>query len=354
MKQIIVKTKLMRLIAVALLSLVTLTSYGQYYMDIHQRNGGVYRYVIADIDSVIITDRNQNTDDNPAVVTDSLSESGLYMGVMCFNSQLSSEPISLLNSITKNKFDNFIDGVQMADGTILCYSVDKAIEALHAVALPKDLKKVAIVTFTDGLDQGSLPKIGYRYKSADEYLAAVNNKIMTEKVAGLPITAYSVGLRGSDVTDISKFQSTLKQLAYSDSLAFEVQNMTEVKEKFKEIAGQLNNSYNFQTIPIRIPAIDIGTRIRFTFDVEKNGDASKSELYIEGTFNVEFDPLRFTLTDVKYGGMTSESGTIVAGVPDPEDNVFVIFNFEKVLKKDNTPLSKDNVREWYLKTDQTW
>ncbi|MBQ8592753.1 MAG: hypothetical protein IJ467_00470 [Bacteroidaceae bacterium] len=285
----------------------------------------------------------------PAIITmtDSSMESGLYLGVMGFNSSIITQPIAFLNSETKTVYDAFVDGLGMKKGTVLCSSVDEAIDALQTASLPTDISTVAVVTFTDGLDQGSL-MLDDRFESDDDYLEAIKQRISNEIIAGDTITAFSVGIRGSDVKnedEIEKFHRTLKLLASSDEKATEVQNMAEVNAKFQEIAEQLNRSTNLQTVTLKMPGISNGTRIRFTFD--NVSSAELSELYIEGTFNLRSR----TLTDVEYHGMTSTSGTTITGVTE---GIFVSFTFEGIHTEGNKLLSMDFVDEWYLVSTSSW
>ena len=136
----------------------------------------------------------------PAIITmtDSSMESGLYLGVMGFNSSIITQPIAFLNSETKTVYDAFVDGLGMKKGTVLCSSVDEAIDALQTASLPTDISTVAVVTFTDGLDQGSL-MLDDRFESDDDYLEAIKQRISNEIIAGDTITAFSVVIRGSDV-----------------------------------------------------------------------------------------------------------------------------------------------------------
>lgn len=291
-------------------------------------------------------------------VTMKLADVGLYLGVMGFNIDIYSRPISILNSETKKTFGDFIKGMRLEDGTLLCYAVDNAIDALHSAAIPENLSTVAIVTFTDGLEDGSAKKINYRpYRNRNEYLDGIKTKISTDSIAGIPVTAYSIGLRGGDVMDTTLFKSSLKKIASSDSYAMEVKDMDEVDAKFEQIAGSLNRFINYQTVPIQITGTDLGARLRFTFDVDDIDplSAASSSLYIEGTYDVEFDsddnPSRYIFTDIEYHGMNCQSDSVVVGL---EVGDYVKFTFEKVLKNDSTSLSKDKIKEWYLTTDSIW
>ena len=274
-------------------------------------------------------------------------ESGLYLGVMGFNQLLTTKPISILKSETRSSYDTFIDAMTMKNGTILCYSMDQAINALQSASLPDDIFNVAVVTFTDGLDQGSL-MMDERFDSDDEFLAAIKKRITEETVAGQPISAYSIGLRGSDITsasDIAKFQTTLKQLASTNANAKEVTSMAEVNAKFQEIANQLNSTSYLQTISLKIPGLSNGTRVRFTFD--NVTAAANSKVYIEGTFNLRAR----SLTDVVYKGMTSTSGSTVNGTTE---GIFITFTFDGIHTESGNLLSREYIDEWYLTSSNSW
>ena len=274
-------------------------------------------------------------------------ETGLYMGVIGFNQALTTKDISILSTDTKNNFTNFISSLTSKNGTLLYYAVDKAIDALATSTLPNDLVNVAMVTFTDGLDQGSF-MMGGSYESNEEYLSAVNNKIKNTKVKGLPISAYSIGLRGTDVSDVAQFQSNLENLASSSENAAEVNSMDEVNAKFQEIAEQLYKENSSQTISLTIPGQANGTKIRFTFD--NVSDASQSQLYIEGTFSLSDRSLK----NIKYCGMSSSNYINIYG---KQDGIFVTFTFSEVKSKDTRyeSIPTNYIKQWkYIKSTSQW
>lgn len=270
---------------------------------------------------------------------------GIYLGVMGFNQNIYSYPINALSSDNKVGFDSFIDDLNMKNGTLLYYSVDQALNTMQTTQLPDDLSTAAIVTFTDGLDQGSV-MMNSTYQDNTTYLNALNNRIKNEKIGGQSITAYSIGIRGQDVSDVTTFRNNLKKLASSDANATEVTSMAEVNAKFREIAEQLSRSNYVQTINLTIPGVSNGTLIRFTFD--NVNSANKSTLYIEGTFNLETR----SLENVKYQGLTSTSGTEIKGVVD---GIFVTFTFEGVQTEDNVLIDNQFTDEWtYISSNNTW
>ena len=281
------------------------------------------------------------------ITVDNQAETGLYMGIVGFNQTLTNKEISILAPNTKSTFTDFVTSLTSKNGTLLYYAVDNAIDALATSTLPNDLVNVAMVTFTDGLDQGSF-MMGGSYESNEEYLSAVNNKIKNTKVQGLPISAYSIGLKGNDVVDYAQFQTNLNNLASSHENATEVTSMEEVNAKFQEIANQLYKENSVQTISLTIPGQANGTQIRFTFD--NVSDVSQSQLFIDGTFSLSDRSLK----NITYGGITAGSGSAVAGV---QDGIFVTFTFNDLKAKDvnyeSIPI--DYIKQWsYIKSTGQW
>lgn len=267
-------------------------------------------------------------------------ETGLYMGVLGFNETLIDKgSMSLLTPDTKGEFVSFVDGLTTNKNTLLYYGVDKGLDKITSTALPGNLTNVAIVTFTDGLDQGSLPMVDYKYATRDEYRDYLKGRIKSTEVQGLPLTAYSIGLRGGDVTDYTAFTNNLKSLASQEDFATEVNNMSDVNQRFQDIANQLIKVTKTQTLSIKFPKLDDGQVYRFTFDNVTN--AANSKVYIEGTL----DARNNMLNNIKYVGLTCNSGTSLQGTADGALNV--VFEFENIKAADGELLSLDYVNEYY-------
>ena len=210
------------------------------------------------------------------------AKEGLYLGIVGFNSELYTMPLGLLNQDTKHNFENFVDGLSMQNGTILYHAVNTGLNSLAAAKIPENLINVSVVTFTDGLDQGSYV-LSDSYSSGSEYLAAVNSRINNELIGGTNISAYSIGVRGSDVSDIEGFRNNLKKLSSDPTNnVFEVSNMSEASEQFAQIAQKLYNQSTFYNVTLKLPAQEPNTKIRFTFD--NVTDVNESQCYIEGTY----------------------------------------------------------------------
>lgn len=275
--------------------------------------------------------------------------SGIYLGITGFNDRLYTYPVRQLTNSTKSGFDTFINGFSMKNGTLLYYSVDHAISDLQSISLPSDLSKVAIITFTDGLDQGSI-MMNETYNNNADYLNAINRRIRNETVCRLPITSYSIGLQGTDVVDETMFINNLKLLSSegidNNKYAYDVNDMSSVNAIFRNIAEQLSKSSYFQTIKLKMPGLPDGTLVRFTFDNVDSAD--KSEVYIEGIFKLSTK----SLENLEFKGMTSTSGSVIKGVID---GIFVSFTFENVHTPTNNLINKYYIKEWnYITSYKTW
>ena len=111
------------------------------------------------------------------------TEEGMYLGIIGFNEQLFQKDISLLNSSTKSQFTSFINSLTQADLTALYYADYTALQKLKDYPEPPTLTQVALVTFTDGIDNISTSNNimdPNGYGSIANYRAALNTMIMGE------------------------------------------------------------------------------------------------------------------------------------------------------------------------------
>ena len=161
-------------------------------------------------------------------------ETGMYMGLIGYNQTLNTKEISLLDSTTVVEFNDFVASLTTQPGRLLYYSVDKALDALNAAQYPENLQNVAIVTFTEGLDQGSLMMTD-KYDTESEYAQAIKTRIADERIYGRSIKAYTVGLLNDNVIDANKFRSNLYALSSDSTKAIEVNNMTEVNTASRKL-----------------------------------------------------------------------------------------------------------------------
>lgn len=332
----------------------------QKFLDIYQ-NGKIASSVkAADVDSMVIgTDKDYRVLDfymkgevfhrtitanvDSIKVFDPTEEPLVYFGIVGFNQELYEKTFAILDKNSANDFRSFVGNLPRKDGTLLYYGVDKALDMLENTSFPTQVGSVNLITFTDGLDQGSL-MMNSNYTTDEEYLNAMSSRINSAKVKGIPLTAYSLGLRGSDVTNYPLFQSNLNKLASSSDKAIEVNSMNAVRTRLQIISDQIISISNKQTISMKIPGQSNGTIVRFTFD---NSSADNSSLYIEGTFNLSDRSLR----NITYYGLKTESGSMVQG---HQNGIFVTYTFNGLQREDGNGLVPiNNIRQYYKSANAT-
>ncbi|MBQ9463376.1 MAG: Ig-like domain-containing protein [Bacteroidales bacterium] len=270
------------------------------------------------------------------------TKSGLYLGIIGFNDELYKMDIERLDANSKTHFDAFIDGLTTKNGTLLYYSVDQSLRTLKQAQYPDDLYNVSLVTFTDGLDMGSAMMMD-NYTTDDECLETLHNKLATSSYAGIPLTSYSIGLTGNDVNTTQQremFRKNIKKLAYPESNAYEVDDMSSVNARFQEIADKISQttSTTKYQLELTVPGKADGTMWRITLDGASS--ATSSAMYIEGTFNLSTK----ALTNVTYHGMTCGSGSTIQG---KVNGIHITYTFSDIIPDSGAAINKDRVWTWW-------
>ena len=278
----------------------------------------------------------------PQIIT---VDTGMYMGVIGYNQTLNTKEISLLDSTSVTEFNDFISSLTTQPGRLLYHSVDKALNDLSHAKCPENLQNVAVVTFTEGLDQGSLMMTD-KYDTEAEYAAALKSRITNERVYGRSIKAYTVGLLNDGVKDATQFRNNLYSLSSDSTKAMEVSSMAEVNTKFQSIADDLVRRNMSENLTLVFPGVGTGTRIRFTFDEVEADNVENSQVYIEGTFSLKTR----SLTNIVYQGMTCNAGDSVAATS--VDGMFVTLVFDGIQLDSEERIVKKNIKEWYWVEDQ--
>ena len=266
------------------------------------------------------------------------SESGLYLGIIGFNSKLTENNIGLLTPNTISSYKNFVNNLTVGNATVLYYAEENALDRLTQASFPSDLISASIVTFTDGLDQGSVAyNEYYENMGIAQYLKDLNTRILSDKVCGsnIKIDAYSIGLQGKDVQDVDAFKNNLRNLSSSEDKMFEANDMDEVNETFNNIARSLYSATSIFSMTFNVPMPSNGEIIRFTFDdVEK---AEDSKCYVEGTYQSR------NLTDLNFEGCLYQGPSIIVG---EKSGVEISFTFEGLSNTENEQLPKTNIQNF--------
>ena len=273
------------------------------------------------------------------------AETGMYMGIIGYNQTLTTKELSYLDSTTVDDFNGFVESLTTQPGRLLYYSVDKALDALNVAQNPENLQNVAIVTFTGGLDQGSLMMTD-KYDTEAEYAQAMSDRIANERIYGRSIKAYTVGLLNDNVRDENQFRSNLYSLASDSAKAMLVNNVNDVNGCFHQIADDLVTRNMSETLTLIFPGVGTGTRIRFTLDKVNEETVNDSQVYIEGTFSLKTR----SLTNITYHGLTCNAGDSVAA--SSVDGMFVTLVFNGIQLNSEEHIDKSNIKEWYWVENQ--
>lgn len=272
------------------------------------------------------------------------SGEGIYLGIIGFNDQQTIKNIGILNSSTVYDYTSFIDDLSKGNGTGLYYADYMALKMMRECTPPPKLKNVALVTFTDGLDNISLANDSYNpenYGSQAAYREALHNMIVNEQIHGQNVAAYTIGLKGNDVTDNNLFMETLQKLASNNNNVFQVANMNEAIQRFNEIAANLNSISTSVNLGVDVPGgYDDGQLLRFTFD--NASSATNSSRYIEATYRRSDGR---TLESITYHGLAQGPSSISSS---SSQGAYYHFLFEDLKYTDGSSLSQSDINRIML------
>lgn len=275
-------------------------------------------------------------------------ENGVFMGIIAFNDEIARKPISLLNNDTKEDFTSFVDGLQMGNATLLYYAVDQAVSSMKSQTFPENLSNAVLVTFTDGLDQGSLA-MKPEHRSSKGYASYLADIIGQTTIQGCPLEAYAIGLKSDDVYDDELFMYNLQSIASNDNNISPVSNITEMQQKLTNLFENLNRQTTQRIVTIKVPMMSHGDKYRFTLDKSRNS-ATSSNVWFEGVFNID----NMSLEDITYHGFTSISGTTIVA---KQEGIKLLFTLNDCRDLDGGTLdvSQDGIDQWqYIPSRDIW
>lgn len=283
-------------------------------------------------------------------------DNGVFMGIVAFNDEITNKPISILNESTKEEFNSFVNNLQMGNATLLYYAVDQAINSMQAQSYPENLSNAILVTFTDGLDQGSLA-MHPEYRTSRGYASYLAERIAQTSIQGCQLEAYAIGLKSEDVVDDELFIYNLTSLASklqtegdNNEHISSVNNITELQQQLTNIYNNLNRQTSQRVVSISVPMMEHGDLYRYTLDGTRE-NANESQIWFEGTFNID----NLTLENVTYHGFTSTSGTTVQTTPSERVNIKFTLTDCRTLDGELLPVNNDEIDQWkYLASQNKW
>jgi hypothetical protein len=242
-----------------------------------------------------------------------------------------------LNNAGKTDLDNSLAHYSRsgAIGTALYYGVHKALANLKADEARfsnETVHSVNVITFTDGLELGtsaglsnSSPIAGKSGLGVAAYAEYIKTQIGERTIGGTSIDAYSIGVKGSDVSDDTAFNTTLSNLASDDvKNVHQLTNTSALTTTLNTIATSLdvNIKRNFRMVTTQG---ETGALIRMTFDGAALADANASTSYIEG--KLAYSGGKYSLADITASsGITFDNDTAIEGALIGASTVSFAFN----------------------------
>ncbi|MBQ3998337.1 MAG: VWA domain-containing protein [Paludibacteraceae bacterium] len=173
----------------------------------------------------------------------------IHIGIIGFSTMKQTRTLGIqpLTAYSASQMKSFVDNFTQGNGTALYRSFDDAFDMTKEYA--KTLSKfssASIVTFTDGLDNGSInptKKIG----SKENYFKYIKSDVLPKSIKGIPFSSYTIFVPGgADVKDAAienKIKGELKIMAKQDDHFFLVANTSQLDRQFRAIADELVESW---------------------------------------------------------------------------------------------------------------
>jgi len=258
-------------------------------------------------------------------------------------------------------------------GTALFYSAHMGLANMKKAEskIPRNLRKVTMVTFTDGLDVSStglgLAEItdpggqssrAFRAGEITPYRNYISGEIKNRKINGTQVEAYIAAVRGDDVTDTVSFEAARKSLASEGDNYGGNRNLTfdELEATFEKIAKEIVPIDTQTSFTMITPQYPVGTKVRMTFNSEATSQQVQDALmFIEGEISVSGND--YYLANVRYGGGLRSNipagGRIKGEIKRGEVNyvfpMFNGFNFER------SPVELSRLlRQWLMSGSNAW
>ncbi|MDR2741315.1 MAG: fibronectin type III domain-containing protein [Treponema sp.] len=291
---------------------------------------------------------------------------GVYIGIISFAGTASDLGLVRLNASGRTTLLNQLDDsytIASQSGTALFYAVHKALANLKSREnrYPADLESVNVLTFTDGLDNASTGKSAadpieeQTFDTDNEYTTYLSEQIADRTIAGKSISAYSVGVRGDDVADTTKFGNDLEKIAGTGNSRI-LTDFGDLQTTFQGIADSLQVMQVLNTtFTMKTTLLGSGTKVRMTFDVTGTSasDAAASSKYIEGTITRTGTGtnMAYTFNTITYaGGLGSEQGAgPITGVINGSEINFAFTGVDGYI-----PASDESkAKQWLMPSDAT-
>ena len=272
----------------------------------------------------------------------------VYLGIIGFNKELKSKPVEILDLTSVDTYTDWVTNLSLNSNTLLYHAVNTGIATLQSATYKNKLSNAVLVTFTDGLDQGSLA-LNYNFRTDQEFAQYLSEVISETKVQDVPLQAYAIGVKGTDVSDDALFMTNLNSLSSKPENVHQVSSMSQISDEFNAIYEDIVRQKDQLILTISVPFMSDGAICRFTFDNASNAEFSNA--WVQGTFNRS----TMSLENITYEGLSSNSGNRIQGI---QNGLNVSFSFFDCRDRYGNILQfpdKDYIDQWiYVDSNKTW
>lgn len=294
---------------------------------------------------------------------------GIYVGIVTFGPNaeaITSEPI-YLDAAGLARINDLLDTKYQRDdsiGTALFYAAHLGLAEMkrNESKLP-ELKHVAMITLTDGLDVSST---GLSLRSVDDpgntasfaggdlsrYQNFVKGEIDNRRINGTGISAY-IAVGGDDINShVVRTASESLSSEINDEYIRSPNSTTELEAMYTEIAARVVSDLTISNFTVLTPEYPRGTRVRMTFNTEiDRQEAQSAQMYLEGEVTIRDG--QYYLTNIVYNGISSSAGAQLRG---ERQRGAVLYEFQDFYGYDITrseALLRRELRQWYMNTGET-
>jgi len=295
------------------------------------------------------------SDDDADSGNTEIENKDIYLGIIGFDKELFVKEIGLLDSSTADSYTSFPEALtyNSYDSHILYYADYTALEMMRDSLMSSEPERVFLITMIPSFpDQLPLDDNNYNpahYGSNDEYLNALHDRIINEKIHGKKVEAYTIGWNSSDsevIENMKKLSSCDSDSENCDDYVFTASNYDEMSNNLETISTKIYSSYKLVNLDVKLPGYKNGQRLRFAFDTY-----SDSHLYIEATYHSADGK---TLENITYHGLTGNT-SIATGSPDGDSHRFLFEDLKyEGGKKPLSDIDSSRVTLWKETSSGRW
>jgi cell division septation protein DedD len=227
--------------------------------------------------------------------------------------------VSLMDSNAKSRLLSLFRQTYMRStlpGTSFYYAIHNAINRMSnwdVNGTLSDFDTCLLVTITDGLDTSSVdpalaPIDGFSFKTTSAYQDFIKKSIESKRVGGKKITAFSIGIRGTDTIVEREYEATLRAAASSENNVYRIP-LRSLTKTLQDIAASVTKTQPTRPFGFVTPVYPDGTEIFIALDTFST--PARGQNFVAGRIRVVGSQLY--LENITLGGLAKETPAAIPG-----------------------------------------